>query len=145
MEFAFKEAEKAYRKAEVPIGAVIVHQNQIIARGFNQVEMLKDPTAHAEMLAITAAAEYLDARRLLNTTLYVTLEPCSMCAGAIVLSRIPRLVFGASDPKGGACGTLFNIVQDRRLNHQLEVEGGVLEKKCSLILSDFFRKLRETN
>lgn len=145
MEFAFKEAEKAYRKAEVPIGAVIVHQNQIIARGFNQVEMLKDPTAHAEMLAITAAAEYLDARRLLNTTLYVTLEPCSMCAGAIVLSRIPRLVFGASDPKGGACGTLFNIVQDQRLNHQLEVEGGVLEKKCSLILSDFFRKLRETN
>lgn len=145
MEFAFKEAEKAYRKDEVPIGAVIVHQNQIIARGFNQVEMLKDPTAHAEMLAITAAAEYLDARRLLNTTLYVTLEPCSMCAGAIVLGRIPRLVFGASDPKGGACGTLFNIVQDQRLNHQLEVKGGVLEKKCSLILSDFFRKLRETN
>ncbi len=145
MEFAFKEAEKAYRKDEVPIGAVIVHQNQIIARGFNQVEMLRDPTAHAEMLAITAAAEYLDARRLLNTTLYVTLEPCSMCAGAIVLSRIPRLVFGASDPKGGACGTLFNIVQDQRLNHRVEVVGGILEKKCSLILSDFFRKLRETN
>jgi len=145
MEFAFKEAEKAYRKDEVPIGAVIVHQSQIIARGFNQVEMLKDPTAHAEMLAITAAADHLDARRLLNTTLYVTLEPCSMCAGAIVLSRIPRLVFGASDPKGGACGTLFNIVQDQRLNHQLSVTGGVLEQKCSLILSDFFRRLRDTN
>ncbi|MGH1363001.1 MAG: tRNA adenosine(34) deaminase TadA [Calditrichia bacterium] len=145
MEFAFKEAEKAYRKDEVPIGAVIVHQSQIIARGFNQVEMLKDPTAHAEMLAITAAADHLDARRLLNTTLYVTLEPCSMCAGAIVLSRIPRLVFGASDPKGGACGTLFNIVQDQRLNHQLSVTGGVLEQKCSLILSDFFRRLRNTN
>ncbi len=145
MEQAFREAEKAYEKDEVPVGAVLVYQNKIIGRGHNLVETLQDPTAHAEMLAITAASEYLGSRRLLNTTLYVTLEPCAMCAGAIVLARISKLVIGASDEKSGACGTLYNIVQDSRLNHRVEVFRGILENKCSLILSDFFRKLRETN
>ncbi len=145
MNQAFREAEKAYREKEVPIGAVVVFENQIIGRGYNQTERLQDPTAHAEILAITAAAAHLESRRLLNTTLYVTLEPCPMCAGAIVLARIPTLVFGASDPKGGACGTLFNITQDSRLNHQVNVIPGIEENKCSLILSDFFRKLRDTN
>ncbi len=145
MEQAFLEAEKAYREGEVPVGAVVVYENRIIGRGHNRIEALQDPTAHAEMLAITAAADYLGSRRLLDTRLYVTLEPCSMCAGAIVLARIPLLVYGASDPKSGACGSLYNIVQDPRLNHRVEVLSGVLENKCGLILSEFFRKLRETN
>ena len=145
MNQAFREAEKAYREKEVPVGAVVIFENQIIGRGYNQIERLQDPTAHAEILAITAAAAFLESRRLLNTTLYVTLEPCAMCAGAIVQARIPTLVFGASDPKGGACGTLFNLVQDQRLNHRAEVIPGILENKCSLILTDFFRNLRDTN
>ena len=145
MEQAFREAEIANEKGEVPIGAVVVHQNSIIGRGHNLTETLQDPTAHAEMIAITAAADSLGSRRLKNTVLYVTLEPCVMCAGAIVLARIPVLVYGASDPKAGATGTLYNIVQDDRLNHRAELMKGVLEKKCSLILSEFFRKLRETN
>ena len=145
MEQAFREAEKAYEKKEIPIGAVLVFENKIIGRGHNLTETLQDPTAHAEMIAITAASEYMGSKRLLNTAIYVTTEPCAMCAGAIVLARIPLLVFGAGDPKAGACGSLFNIVQDQRLNHQAQVIRGVLENKCSLILSDFFRKLRETN
>jgi tRNA(adenine34) deaminase len=145
MEQAIREAKKAYEKGEVPIGAVIVQKNVIIGRGHNLTESLQDPTAHAEILAITAAADYLGSRRLLETTLYVTLEPCTMCAGAIVLARIPVLVYGSGDPKAGACGTLFNIVQDERLNHRVNLISGILETKCSLILSDFFRKLRETN
>jgi tRNA(adenine34) deaminase len=145
MEQAFKEAEKAYEKGEVPIGAVMVFDNHIIGRGHNLTETLQEPTAHAEMIAITAAADYLKSRRLLDTILYVTLEPCPMCAGAIVLARIPLLVFAADDPKAGFCGTLYNIVQDQRLNHRVEIVKGVLENKCSLILSDFFKKLRETN
>ncbi len=145
MEQAFTEAEKAYEKGEVPIGAVVVFENRVIGRGHNLTETLQDPTAHAEMLAITAAADYLGSRRLLDTRLYVTLEPCAMCAGAIVLARIPLLVYGASDPKAGACGTLYNIVQDKRLNHRAEVITGIMETKCALILTDFFRKLRETN
>ncbi len=145
MEQAFKEAEKAYEKGEIPIGAVIVYQNSIIGKGHNLTESLQDPTAHAEVLAITAAADYLGSRRLLDTAMYVTLEPCSMCAGAIVLARIPMLIFAAADPKAGACGSLYNIVQDDRLNHRVKMISGVLENKCSLILSDFFRKLRETN
>lgn len=145
MELAFREAQKAYEEGEVPIGAIVVFENRIIGKGYNLTEKLQDPTAHAEMIAITAAAESLGSRRLLDTTLYVTLEPCPMCAGAIVLARIPALVFGCSDPKNGACGTLYNIVQDQRLNHRVNVVSGVLENRCSLILSDFFRKLRETN
>ena len=145
MERAFREAEIAYEKGEVPIGAVVVHQNAIIGRGHNLIETLQDPTAHAEMIAITAAADNLGSRRLEKTTLYVTLEPCAMCAGAIVLARIPVLVYGASDSKAGAAGTLYNLVQDERLNHRVDLTKGIMENKCSLILSEFFRKLRETN
>ncbi|GAB4339715.1 MAG: tRNA adenosine(34) deaminase TadA [Calditrichia bacterium] len=145
MELAFREAEKAYEKREVPVGAVVVYENKVIGRGHNLTESLQDPTAHAEILAITAAAEYLGSRRLLDTRLYVTLEPCAMCAGAIVLARIPVLVYGAADPKSGACGSLMNVVQDERLNHRVEMVTGIMENRCSLILSDFFRKLRETN
>ena len=142
MDSALREAEQAYKKKEVPIGAVIVQNSRIIGRGYNQIESLRDPTAHAEMIAITAAAMQIGGRRLEQCTLYVTLEPCPMCAGAIVLARIPRLVFGACDPKAGACGTLFNIVQDERLNHRVEVIGGISEAKCSDILKEFFSKVR---
>lgn len=142
---AIREAEKAYEQGEVPVGAVIIYENAVIGRGHNLIETLQEPTAHAEMIAITAAAEYLKSRRLLDTTMYVTLEPCTMCAGAIVLARISQLVIGAADPKSGACGTLYNIVQDQRLNHRVEVVKGVLENKCAIILSDFFRNLRNIN
>jgi tRNA(adenine34) deaminase len=142
MEYALREAEQAYKRKEVPIGAVIVHDNRIIGRGYNQIESLQDPTAHAEMIAITAAATNLESRRLEECTLYVTLEPCAMCAGAIVLSRIPRVVFGAPDPKAGACGTLFNIVQDDRLNHRVELAGSVLAGRCGELLKEFFTKVR---
>jgi tRNA(adenine34) deaminase len=142
MESAIREAEQAYKRKEVPIGAVIVRGGRIIGRGYNQIETLQDPTAHAEMIAITAAATSLSSRRLEECTLYVTLEPCTMCAGAIVLARIPRLVFGAPDPKAGACGTLFNIVQDSRLNHRVELVRGILEARCSALLKDFFTKVR---
>ncbi len=142
MEFAFREAEQAYKRKEVPIGAVIVHNGRIIGKGYNQVETLRDPTAHAEIIAITAAAGQLSNHRLTGSTLYVTLEPCAMCAGAIVLARIDTLVYGASDPKAGACGTLFNIVQDQRLNHRVELVQGILEPKCGGILKEFFSAVR---
>ena len=142
MKLALGEASRALKEGEVPVGAVIVQNGKIIGRGRNQVEAFQDPTAHAEMVAITAAADALKSRRLLDTTLYVTLEPCAMCAGAIVLARIPRVVFGAYDPKAGACGTLMNILADTRLNHQPEVIGGVLADQCGSLLSDFFQQLR---
>lgn len=142
MESAFHEAEKAYKIGEVPVGAIIVKNGLIIGKGYNQVECLKDPTAHAEIIAITAAANYLDSKWLEDCTLYVTLEPCSMCAGAIVLARIPTLVFGAFDPKAGACSTLYNIVQDKRLNHIVHVISGVSDTKCQAILKDFFNLMR---
>ena len=142
MEYALREAEQAMKRKEVPVGCVIISDNRIIGKGYNQIETLKDPTAHAEIIAITAAAAFLGSRRLENTTLYVTLEPCAMCAGAIVQARIPRLVFGAFDPKAGACGTLFNIVQDQRLNHRAEVVGGILAERCGGLLSDFFKLVR---
>lgn len=142
MEYALKEAEQAYKRKEVPIGAVIIQNNRIIGKGYNQIETLQDPTAHAEVIAITASAAQLSTRRLENCTMYVTLEPCPMCAGAIVLARIPRLVFGAYDPKAGACGTLYNITQDSRLNHQVELVGGVLRERCGSLLKDFFTKVR---
>ena len=142
MESALREAEQALKRKEVPIGAVIVHNGRIIGKGYNQIESLQDPTAHAEMIAITAAATSLGNRRLENCTLYVTLEPCAMCAGAIVLARVPRLVFGAYDPKAGACGTLLNIVQDNRLNHRAELAGGVLQERCGGLLSLFFQQVR---
>jgi tRNA(adenine34) deaminase len=142
MEFALKEAEEALSEDEVPVGAVIVWQDKIIGRGHNQIERLQDPTAHAEMIAITAAAASLNSRRLENCTLYVTLEPCPMCAGAIVLARIPLLVFGAFDPKAGACSTLYNIVNDGKLNHRVEMVTGVSADMCSDVLKRFFAKLR---
>jgi tRNA(adenine34) deaminase len=142
MEHALREAELAYKRKEVPIGAVVVHKDRIIGKGYNQVETLKDPTAHAEMIAITAAAIHLGNHRFEHCSLYVTIEPCAMCAGAIVLARVSRVVFGAGDPKAGACGTLFNIVQDKRLNHRVELVGGIMEAKCSGIMKDFFKKVR---
>ena len=142
MELALKEAELAYDRKEVPVGAVIVHDGKVIGRGSNQIEMLQDPTAHAEIIAITAAASHLENRRLENCTLYVTLEPCAMCAGAIVLARIPLLVFGAYDPKAGAVTSLYTITNDTRLNHRVHAIGGVLEEKCGGLMKEFFVKKR---
>lgn len=142
MKLALREAEKAWEAREVPIGAVIVHNNHVIGKGYNQTEMLQDPTAHAEMIAITAAAEHLESRRLLDCTLYVTLEPCTMCSGAVVLARLPRLVYGASDPKAGASGSLYTITQDERLNHRCLVQQGVLGNECATLLQSFFVQLR---
>ncbi|MGE5606107.1 MAG: tRNA adenosine(34) deaminase TadA [Bacteroidota bacterium] len=142
MREAIVEAAKAAREGEVPIGAVIVLDNQIIAKAHNLRETNGDPTAHAEILALRGAACLKGHWRLLGTTLYTTLEPCPMCAGAMVMARVERLVYGASDPKAGAAGSLMNIVQDPRLNHSLEVTGGVLEEECKLLLKDFFRERR---
>ena len=144
MESALREAEQAYKRKEVPIGAVIINGDRIIGRGYNQIESLQDPTAHAEIIAITAASAYLGSRRLNECTMYVTLEPCPMCAGAIVMARIPVLVFGTTDPKAGACGTLFNIPQDLRLNHRAEVVPGILEPRCSELLRTFFASVRNS-
>ena len=143
MELAFKEAEKAFQIGEIPVGAIVIKDNLIIGKGYNQVESLKDPTAHAEILAITAAANYLESKWLQECVLYVTLEPCPMCAGAIVLARIQTLVFGAFDSKAGACSTLYNIVEDKRLNHKVHVISGVCDIKCQTILKDFFTSVRE--
>lgn len=143
MGLALREAEKAYEREEVPIGAVVVHEGKIIGRGHNQIEMLQDPTAHAEMLAITAAADSLGSRRLLDCTLYVTIEPCCMCSGAIVLARIPRIVFGALDPKAGASGSLYTITNDARLNHRCTVEHGVLQEESAGIIRSFFAERRK--
>ncbi|MCA9195662.1 MAG: tRNA adenosine(34) deaminase TadA [Planctomycetales bacterium] len=143
MRQAFAFAQQALEQDEVPVGAVVVHQNRVIGVGWNQREALQDPTAHAEMIAITQAAAALESWRLENCTLYVTLEPCPMCAGAIVQSRIGRVVYGAVDPKGGAVDTLFRIVDDPRLNHRAESTGGVMAQECSSILSYFFQKKRE--
>lgn len=142
MSEALKEARKAFARDEVPVGCVIVHERRIIARAHNQMKMLKDPTAHAEMIAITQAASYLGSERLLDTTMYVTIEPCSMCAGALVLGRVKRLVFGARDPKTGACGSVFNIIDNGKLNHRIRVLSGILEKDCGGLLSEFFKKKR---
>ncbi len=142
MSEALKEAEKAFDSDEVPVGAVIVHEGKIIARAHNQIKLLKDPTAHAEILAITQAASYLANERLINTTMYVTIEPCSMCAGALVLARVKRLVYGACDPMTGACGSVFNVTDNRKLNHRIKVEKDVLEKECAWLLKEFFKKKR---
>jgi tRNA(adenine34) deaminase len=138
MREALKEAAAAYEKDEVPVGAVIVHEGRVIARAHNQRELLNDPTAHAEMIAITQAAGALGTWRLAGGTIYVTLEPCAMCAGAMVLARLDRLVYGSTDPKAGACGTLYNIPQDLRLNHRLEVVPGVMAEACGRVLTEFF-------
>ena len=143
MKRALAEAEKALELGEAPVGAVIVKDGMIIGRGGNRVETLKDPTAHAEIIAIGAAAETTGYERLIDTTMYVTLEPCPMCAGAIVLARIPKLVYGAADPKMGACGSVYDICRDRNLNHTVEVVTGIMNDECSGILRNFFRSLRE--
>ncbi|GGL58207.1 tRNA adenosine(34) deaminase TadA [Sporolactobacillus putidus] len=142
MELAIGEAKKAEAIGEVPIGAVIVRNSEVIASAYNLRESLQESTAHAECLAIQAASRKLKTWRLSGCTLYVTLEPCPMCAGAAVLSRLDKVVFGASDPKAGCAGTLMNLIQDRRFNHQAEVVGGVLREQCGSLLTDFFRSLR---
>ncbi len=142
MSQALELALQARDHGEVPVGAIVVHDGAVIGEGFNQPISLADPSAHAEMQAMRNAARRLDNYRLLDATLYVTLEPCAMCAGAMVHARIKRLVYGAADPKTGATGSVFNLVQSEQLNHRLEVEGGVMEKECGELLKDFFRKRR---
>lgn len=144
MEMALEEAKTAVAEDEVPVGAVIVSRQQgIIGQAHNQRECLRDPTAHAEMLAITQAAQALNSWRLDNCILYVTLEPCPMCAGAIVQARLPLVVYGASDAKAGACATLYRITSDPRLNHRAQVIGGVLAERCAAILTEFFAAKRQ--
>jgi tRNA(adenine34) deaminase len=146
MEMALDEAAAAAAADEVPVGAVIVSlQRGVIGRAHNQREQLLDPTAHAEMIAITQAAQALRSWRLENCVLYVTLEPCPMCAGAIVQARLPLLVYGATDPKAGACDTLYRIASDPRLNHRAQVIGGVLGERCAAVLSAFFARKRTPN
>jgi tRNA(adenine34) deaminase len=143
MEMALEEAALAADEGEVPVGAVIASLKRgVIGRAHNQREALKDPTAHAEMIAITQAAQALGSWRLENAILYVTLEPCPMCAGAVVLARLPMLVYGAADPKAGACHTLYQIASDPRLNHRAQVIGGVLAERCGAVLSEFFAARR---
>ncbi len=145
MRVAIEAAGIAEENGDVPIGAVIVYENQIIGKAYNQREQLKDPTAHAEIIALTQAAAFLESWRLNGCKMYVTLEPCPMCAGALVLARLDRLVYGCDDPKTGACKSLYNIVQDERLNHKLEVTSGVLEEQCREQLQEFFARRREEN
>ncbi|WP_430121860.1 tRNA adenosine(34) deaminase TadA [Neobacillus rhizosphaerae] len=143
MSEAIKEAKKAEELMEVPIGAVLVMEDRIISRAYNLREREQNAVAHAELIAIEQACREIGSWRLEDATLYVTLEPCPMCSGAIILSRVKRVVYGASDPKGGCAGTLMNLLQDDRFNHQSEVTKGVLESECGQLLSDFFRGLRE--
>jgi len=145
MKAALREAKLAFDNNEVPVGAVVVFDGKIIGRGYNQIEKLNDPTAHAEMIAITAASNHLQSKKLDKCTLYVTMEPCPMCAGAIVLAKIPTLVFGAFDPKAGACGTLYNITEDDRLNHRTHVIAGVCDRESETLLKIFFVKARMTS
>lgn len=142
MQLALSEAHKAFDRGEVPVGAVVVRRGQVIARAYNLRETAKNATAHAELLAIQQACEAAGGWRLTESTLYVTLEPCPMCAGAILQARIHRVVFGARDPKAGACGSLVNLLQDDRFNHQAILRGGVLEAACTDILKTFFARLR---
>jgi len=141
MSEAIKEAKKAFEADEVPVGAIIVHDGKIIARSHNQIKLLKDPTAHAEIIAITQAAAHLGNERLLNTTMYVTIEPCAMCGGALILARVKRLVFGADDPKTGAFGSALDI-NKKRLNHKISVTKGVSKDASASLLKEFFRKKR---
>jgi tRNA(adenine34) deaminase len=143
MEEALRLAGRAVEAGEVPVGAVIVKDGRILGRAHNQVETLRDATAHAEMIAITQAAEALENWRLEGAEIFVTLEPCAMCAGALVLSRVARIVYGADDPIAGACGSTFNIVDEKRLNHRIPVVKGVLAERCGALLRDFFRDRRK--
>ena len=149
MREALKEAQKAFDRGEVPVGAVIVSKNRVIARAHNQMELLHDPTAHAEMIAITQAADFLRSQEegqhrgsLEKTSIYVTVEPCPMCPAPLLMSHCETLVFAAKDPKAGACGSLYNIAQDDRLNHRLDVIGGILEEDSKSLLQEFFKNLR---
>ena len=142
MKSAFREAEKAFELGEVPIGAVVVKKGQIIGRGYNQCESLIDPTAHAEIIAITSAANTIKDWRLKDCSLYVTKEPCPMCAGALVNARIILLGFGMYDEKEGCCGSLYQLCRDPRFKHQLTVKGGIMEDSCTLMIQEFFKKQR---
>jgi tRNA(adenine34) deaminase len=144
MRLALEQARKAATLGEVPIGALLERDGQVLSQAHNFRETWQDPTAHAEMVAIRKAAAQSDSWRLTGTTLYVTLEPCAMCIGAIILARVPRLVFGALDPKAGACGSVLNVAAERRLNHRVEVIGGVLEQESQELLQTFFKNLRQT-
>lgn len=144
MREALREAHKAYELGEVPIGAVLVRGEEVIARGHNLRESMRDPTAHAEILVLQQAAQRLGGWRLSGCTLYVTLEPCPMCAGALVQARVERLVYGAPDPKAGCAGTLLNLVQFSPFNHQLEMRSGLLQEECAALLQQFFRQLRKS-
>ena len=143
MQMALEKAQKAFQLGEVPVGAVLVRNGQVLATGFNQREVQQDPTAHAEMLAIRTAAEMMGSWRLTETTLYVTLEPCAMCAGAIIQARIARLVFGTWDPKAGACGSICDLTAETRFNHRVQVEAGFQADECRHILQTFFQQLRQ--
>ena len=142
MKEALKEAKKAYNKLEIPVGAVIVKDGKVIARAYNKKEEKCDTTNHAEILAIKKASKKLNSWRLLNCDMYVTLEPCSMCAGALIQSRIRKVYIGALDPKTGACGSVLNLLNDYEFNHNVEVENGVLKEECETILKQFFKELR---
>ena len=143
MKEALKEAKKAYDKEEIPVGAVIVRDDKIIARGHNIKELKKDTTKHAEIIAIQKASKKMDAWRLEGCTLYVTLEPCAMCAGALIQSRIKKVVIGTMDKKTGACGSVLNLLEDYKFNHQVEIETGIMETECREILQYFFKELRK--
>ncbi len=143
MKEALKEAKKAYDKEEIPVGAVIVRDDKIIARGHNIKELKKDATKHAEIIAIQKASKKMDAWRLEGCTLYVTLEPCAMCAGALIQSRIKKVVIGTMDNKTGACGSVLNLLEDYKFNHQVEIETGIMETECREILQQFFKELRK--
>ena len=142
MQLALHEAKKAKSKDEIPIGAIVVNQGKVIGRGHNMKELAGDPTLHAEMIALKQAAQYFSSWRLENCSLYVTLEPCPMCAGALLQARIEKLVFGAFDKKAGACGSLYNLVQDERFNHMIEIKSGIMAEQSKKLLQDFFQKLR---
>jgi tRNA(adenine34) deaminase len=142
MRLALREADRALEHDDVPIGAVLVHDGEIVAAAHNERELRQDPTAHAEIIALRQAAQAAGTWRLLETVLYVTLEPCAMCAGAIVLARVPRVVYGASDPKAGACGSVLDVLGEPRLNHRPDVAGGLLAPECGGLLSSFFASRR---
>jgi tRNA(adenine34) deaminase len=142
MRLALREAERALEHDDVPIGAVLVRDGELVAGAHNERELRQDPTAHAEIIALREAARALGSWRLLETVLYVTLEPCAMCAGAIVLARVPRVVYGASDPKAGACGSVLDVLGEPRLNHRPDIAGGLLAPECGELLSGFFASRR---
>ncbi len=143
MQEALKEAVVAFENDEVPVGAVVEFKGKIIAKAHNQVELLKDPTAHAEMIAITQAANFLKCKWLNDCSVYVTIEPCSMCAGALILARIKNLYYGGNDPKAGACGSVTSVANEKQLNHHINIEKGILSAESGLLLKEFFKKKRK--